>query len=94
MTNSFLLILSIGVPVLGSFILPVISRLSSKARNLAALLLISFPFVSSLLLLGPVLSGERITFLLSYANVNLRVSFIADTVAVGMALVSSFIYIA
>jgi proton-translocating NADH-quinone oxidoreductase chain N len=90
MTNSLLLVLSVIIPVLGAFFLPAINKISSKARNFFALVLVAFPFGIALRLLGPVLAGEKIHFFIQYPF-NFNLSFTADVVAVGMALVSSFI---
>jgi proton-translocating NADH-quinone oxidoreductase chain N len=88
--ENYYLLGCIFIPVLGSFLLPVIGRASEFARNLTALIMVSASLVFSILLAGPVLAGRVIT--ISH-ELPLGFNFIltADALAVFMAIVSSLV---
>ncbi|HVN67593.1 MAG TPA: proton-conducting transporter membrane subunit, partial [Candidatus Sulfotelmatobacter sp.] len=75
------ILLAVFVPVIGSFLLPLIGWRSKRARNVTALLLILVPLLASLALLPAAAAGERLSLFV----------FTADALAVFMALVSSLI---
>ncbi|HEX3045937.1 MAG TPA: NADH-quinone oxidoreductase subunit L [Bacillota bacterium] len=85
-----IILLAIFLPVLGSFLLPIIGRFSAKARNITAFLLVLGSFSASLSLVFPVLSGETPTFSFPIP-LGFDFIFAADALGVFMALVSSFI---
>ncbi len=78
------------IPLLGSFLLPLIGRLSARFRNYCALGLVLVTFLLSASLIGKVLSGQAITvsqqLVFGFSTV-----FTADGLAVFMASVASFI---
>jgi len=90
MNKENLLLLTVFVPIAGSFILPLAGRFSKRLRDLLAFILIAAPFIFSLKLIPDVLAGKIIivskTFPLGF---NFILS--ADCLAVFMAAVSSFI---
>ena len=90
MKIEFLLLSIVFVPVIGSIFLPLAGRFSAMLRNLLALALVSFSLVATLTLIPHLLSGNTITFRM---NLPLGLNFVltADTLAVFMAIVSSFI---
>ena len=79
---------AIFIPILGTFLVPLIGRVSLRIRNVFAFLCIASSFVLSLMMIPAVLSGRviefRATFPLGF-NLLLR----ADILAVFMACVSS-----
>jgi NADH:ubiquinone oxidoreductase subunit 5 (subunit L)/multisubunit Na+/H+ antiporter MnhA subunit len=85
-----IILVAIFLPVLGSFLLPIIGRFSAKARNITAFLLILGSFGASLSLVFPVLSGVTETFSFPIP-LGFDLIFNADALGVFMALVSSFI---
>ncbi|MCL6588421.1 MAG: NADH-quinone oxidoreductase subunit L [Firmicutes bacterium] len=85
-----IILLAIFLPILGSFLLPIIGRFSVKARNITAFLLILGSFGASLSLVFPVVSETTATFFLSIP-LGFDLIFTADALGVFMALVSSFI---
>lgn len=84
------LLFAVLTPVLGAFLLPLIGLVSSKIRNVFALVLVFLSFAASILLLGPVLSGKTTTVFIP-AVFGLDLIFSADALGVFMALVSSLI---
>lgn len=90
MNHNILLLSSIFVPTLGSFILPLAGRLSMRLRNALALIFIATPLVCSLALLSSAFTGAP-------ASVNqplvlgFNFVFLADGLAAFMAFVSSLI---
>ena len=90
MDLSLLLILCVAAPVFGSFILPLVGKASSGARNLLALALVAVSFFSAAALLPKAMSGSPVHFSV-ILPLGMTFSFYADALAVFMALVSSFI---
>lgn len=89
MSNESLMLTAVFLPVLGSFFLPLISRISESARNIFALLLVLGSLVCSSLLVPAVLGGSTITAVHSQS---LAMDFFyADKLAVFMAMVSSLV---
>jgi len=85
-----ILILTVFIPLIGAFGLPLVGFISPRLRNFVALALVVSSFVCSFSLLGPVLAGKTIIF--SKAVIPAcNFVFVADGLAVFMALVSSFI---
>ena len=82
--------LAILLPTAGAFVLPVIGRFSTKARNAIALLLVTASFGASLSLLGPVLSDKITTFSLAMP-LGFDMIFTADALGILMALAASFV---
>jgi NADH:ubiquinone oxidoreductase subunit 5 (subunit L)/multisubunit Na+/H+ antiporter MnhA subunit len=91
MHNETLLNLAVFIPVLGSFLLPGIGKLSKKARDFFALALVACSFVACAKLVPAILAGNTINIFLCHLNLpwGLNHIFYADAVAVFMALVSS-----
>jgi NADH:ubiquinone oxidoreductase subunit 5 (subunit L)/multisubunit Na+/H+ antiporter MnhA subunit len=85
------LVLSIVlVPILGAFLLPLIGMVSEKLRNLISLLLVLFALVLSVSLLPKVLAGQLITYNSAF-QLGINFTFVADNLAVFMAISSSLI---
>lgn len=91
MENNAILI-CILTPLLGSCILPLIGKVSSKIRNAAALMFVVVAFITSLCLLPPVLKGSPLS-LSFYVPLGLNFGFVADALAVFMAISASFVAI-
>lgn len=90
MTNNNLLLAVVFVPIIGAFFLPVIGKVSERARNGAASIFVLISLAASALLVPTVLSKTTVT--VSY-TLPLGFNFVltADALAVFMAIVSSFI---
>src|SRR3989339_577440 len=90
MSNEILLFCIVFVPVLGSFVLPVIGTFSEKARNLLALLLVAVSLIFSVKLLPIIISGQSIT--INYPLL-MSIDFVlhADMLAIFMAIASSLV---
>ncbi|MFA5859642.1 MAG: proton-conducting transporter membrane subunit, partial [Elusimicrobiota bacterium] len=84
------LLFAILTPVLGAFILPLVGRYSAAARNWLALVLIGIPLVFSLMCIPSVYSGEVLSFMYSLP-LGFNLTFVADPLAIFMAIVSSLI---
>ncbi|NVN93443.1 MAG: NADH-quinone oxidoreductase subunit L, partial [Desulfuromonadales bacterium] len=81
--------LAVFVPIVGAFLLPLMGAVSKGGRNLCAFALVGFSLLCSCLLLSPVLHGESVSLSLPFlAGNNL---FLADRLAVFMAIVSSLV---
>lgn len=89
MSNESLILIAVFVPVLGSFFLPLISKISESARNLFSLVFVLVSLVCSFLLLPAAGSSAGVTTLHSQSL--LMDFFHADTLAVFMAIVSSLV---
>jgi proton-translocating NADH-quinone oxidoreductase chain N len=90
MINKLLLLSAIFVPVIGAFALPVIGRMSEKARNALSLAFILVSLVSSSALIPSVLAGNVTTFARALP-VGFNMVFTADSLAVFMAVCSSLV---
>jgi NADH:ubiquinone oxidoreductase subunit 5 (subunit L)/multisubunit Na+/H+ antiporter MnhA subunit len=90
MNKEYLILLAVGVPLAGALLLPLIGYISSRLRNICALIFALVPFVISLKLIPAMQSGAVLT--LNYSlPLGLNFSFSADCLAVFMAGVSSLI---
>jgi proton-translocating NADH-quinone oxidoreductase chain N len=85
-----MLLIAVLAPVLGAFVLPIAGRISSKLRNSLSLAFILASFFCSLKLMPAVLSGTNIAFDWKLAS-GFQHIFVADNLAVFMAVFSSFI---
>ena len=90
MKKELVLFLIIFIPVIGALVLPFISRISASVRNGASLAVVAFSFVFSFLLLPLVLNNQSVT-ILKYFPLGFNFILSADSLAVGMAIVVSFI---
>ena len=90
MLHKSVLLATIFVPVLGSFLLPVVGKVSEKARNGLSLIFVLVSLVGSCILIPSVLSGSPITFSRTLP-VGFNLVFTADSLAVFMAVCSSLI---
>ncbi len=84
------LLSAIFIPVLGSFLLPFIGRISEKFRNALAFLFVLASFAASALLLPGVLAGQTVR-VGAELPLGFGVGFMADGLGVFMAMVSSFV---
>jgi len=90
MKNELVLILVIFIPLFGALLLPLISKAGVFLRNGFSLAVIVASFVLSLFLLPAALENQTITILKSFP-LGFNFTFSADCLAVGMAIVVSFI---
>jgi proton-translocating NADH-quinone oxidoreductase chain N len=84
------MILAVFIPLAGSLLLPLAGKLSSRLRNVMALLFVLASFALSASLLPTVISGRQIIVNIELP-LGLGVGFLADGLAVFMALVSSLV---
>ena len=89
MNDQCILLVLVLVPVLGALLVPVLGRVSAGCRNIFALACVLVPLAASLMLVPAVLSGvtTTISFNLGFGSC----VFVADRLAVFMALVSSLV---
>ena len=90
MTKMSTLFSIIYIPVVGAFLLPLIGYVSEKIRNLAALGLVLLSLILSIRILPSVLSNGPILFNMPLP-LGLSASFLADPLAVFMAITSSLV---
>ncbi len=88
--EQILLLLTVFIPVVGSFILPLSSRISTGVRNFLSFLFVFASLVGSLCLVPDVVTGGKVEV---FAQLPLGFNFVlvADCLAVFMAVVSSLI---
>lgn len=85
---SGVLLLCIGAPLLGAFLLPVLGKISPRVRNAFALLFVLTAFGSAVYALVALMKGEVLS--VSYTlPLGLSFGFLADALAVFMALAAS-----
>ncbi|MEG1998017.1 MAG: hypothetical protein RR051_06200, partial [Clostridiales bacterium] len=84
------LLACIFVPLIGSLLLPLFNRINAGFRNVMALLFVLTAFVSSAMLLNPALNGEPV-YLHWQLPLGLSIGFLADGLAVFMAMTSSLV---
>ena len=85
-----LLLLAILTPIVGAFLLPLIGRVSEKLRNILALLFVLVAFACSVIMLPSALAGRPAYFQV-WLPLGLSFGFLADSLAIFMAMISSFI---
>jgi NADH:ubiquinone oxidoreductase subunit 5 (subunit L)/multisubunit Na+/H+ antiporter MnhA subunit len=86
---ALLLYAAVFVPTIGSLVLPLVGRVSLRARNALAVVLVAAALVCSLSLLPSVFAGEVTRVLLPFPGFEL--AFQVDALAVFVAIVSSLI---
>ena len=88
--NTAILLAIVFVPVAGSFLLPAVGAVSTRARNLLSLILVLASLVGSCMLIPQVIAGNKITV---FKELPLGFNFVltADILAVFMAIVSSLV---
>ncbi|MCL2889045.1 MAG: NADH-quinone oxidoreductase subunit L [Eggerthellaceae bacterium] len=85
-----LLLLAILTPTLGAFILPAVGRISEKARDILALVLVLVAFGCSVAMLPSALADNPV-FMHVWLPMGMSFGFLADSLAIFMAMISSFI---
>ncbi|MDD5236743.1 MAG: NADH-quinone oxidoreductase subunit L, partial [Candidatus Omnitrophica bacterium] len=85
-----LLLLTVFIPILGSFFLPIAGRISKNFRNHLALAFVAASFLLSLIILPGVLAGKTIIFT-KFLPLGFNFVLYADGLAVFMSLVSSLV---
>jgi NADH:ubiquinone oxidoreductase subunit 5 (subunit L)/multisubunit Na+/H+ antiporter MnhA subunit len=85
-----LLLLAILTPIVGAFLLPLVGRASEKLRNILALLFVLVAFLCSVIMLPSALAGDP-TYIHVWLPLGLSFGFLADSLAIFMAMISSFI---
>jgi proton-translocating NADH-quinone oxidoreductase chain M len=96
MIEQLILLLIVFVPVVGAFLLPALGMLSTKLRNVFALLLVVFPLAGAIFAALPILSGSapyslKLDFSLGIPGFHLSFGLLADGLAVFMAIVSTLV---
>ena len=94
MSGQMCILIAVFVPFIGAFILPVVGVLSTKLRNLLALVFVFTSFIMAILLVPLILKNQlpevvlrmNLGFLGNYGTV-----FKADGLAIVMSMVSSFV---
>jgi len=90
MRPELILLITIFLPIIGSFVLPLIGRVSVRWRNLFSLGFILASFVLSLSMIPEALSGKNIIINKEFAG-GFNLVFVADNLAVFVAIFSSMI---
>ncbi len=90
MVNSNIILGIIFIPVIGAFILPLVSYFSKALRNGLAFVFVLLSFLLSTWLLPHAWEGNILVFGSSF-NHAFNLTFVADSLAVFMAMTSSFI---
>lgn len=90
MESQTLLLLVVLVPLIGAFLLPVVGKESRSFRSALSFVLVLVPFACLLFLLPEALSDSPVSLHVSLP-LGLSFGFLADGLAVFMALVSSFL---
>ena len=85
-----LLALTVAVPLIGAFSLPLAGRISERSRDWLAFVMVFCSFLFSLILLPNVLNWQTVK-IVQYFPLGLNISLTADPLAVFMALISSSI---
>lgn len=88
--ESSILILGIIIPLLGSLLIPVFGKISSKLRNAMALVFVASGFICAAIALGGVLAGEPISIRFSLP-LGFSFGLYGDALAVFMAMTASFV---
>jgi NADH:ubiquinone oxidoreductase subunit 5 (subunit L)/multisubunit Na+/H+ antiporter MnhA subunit len=88
--NGLTPVLCVLIPLLGACLLPLIGKKSPKARNAFALLFVATAFALSLAMLPAVIDGETPSVRVALP-LGLSFGFVADALALFMALASSFV---
>jgi len=83
-------LVTVLVPLIGAFLLPIFGRNSPKLRNLLALLMVAVSLGMSASLIGPVMSGKTATVFYQMPF-GLSLIFTADALGVFMAVTASMI---
>lgn len=78
------------VPIIGAFILPIAGKISSHLRSILALIFVSVPFILAIAALPAAVSGKPFSFDITLP-LGLSFGFLADGLAVFMAMISSFL---
>jgi len=86
--NSFWLIITVFIPIFGSFLLPLFSAISERVRNAFAVTLGAITFLGALNLIPSIWKGSPVSLVLQLPY-GLALHLNADPLAVFMALVSS-----
>ena len=89
MTGQTLLLLTVGIPLLGAFLLPIAGRVSPKFRNALAFVLVAAPLVLSILALPSSLKSPSVVQIT--LPLGLSFGLMADGLAVFMAISASLI---
>ena len=85
-----LLITAVALPVFGSFLIPLASRISTSVRNASAVLLGLFTFLAAAALFRPILAGQTVSMALGFP-LGFDLILQADSLSVFMAAVSAFV---
>lgn len=84
------LLLAILTPLIGAFVLPPVGKASERLRDVLAVLLVLVAFICSAALLPSALAGKP-AFFHVWLPLGMSFGFLADSLAVFMAMISSFI---
>jgi len=84
------MLLAVFLPVAGAFLLPFASKAGQKLRNILSLVFVLGSFICSVFLLKPALMNQPVSFRI-ILPLGLSFGFLADSLAVFMAMISSFV---
>lgn len=90
MSGEKILLMTVFIPIIGSCILPLLGRVSVQFRNVSALLLVAVSLAGSLTALTAAAGGAPFSYSLEIP-LGLSFGFLADGLAVFMAVVSSLV---
>jgi NADH:ubiquinone oxidoreductase subunit 5 (subunit L)/multisubunit Na+/H+ antiporter MnhA subunit len=90
MDSKALLMLIVFFPIVGAFTLPIAGKFSTRLRNILALIFVCVPFALSIAALPAAIRGQPFTFDITFP-LGLSFGFLADGLAVFMAMISSLL---
>ena len=90
MQDPAIILFCIFVPLLGSFLLPILGKINTSLRNVAALVFVLVSFITAALALQPALNGNPLLFQLELP-LGMSIGFLADGLAIFMAMTSSLV---
>ncbi len=90
MNYKFMILSIVFLPTAGAFILPLVGRIKSGLRNLAALIFVLVPLIFLLAMIPLALSAKTVTISREFA-LGYNLNFTADGLAIFMGCVSSLI---
>lgn len=90
MGSAAFILACVFVPLAGAFLLPIVGRVSPRIRNLLALLFVLVSFLCAAATLPQALTGAPTVIKLELP-LGMSLGFMADTLAVFMAMTSSFV---
>ncbi|MDR3551626.1 MAG: NADH-quinone oxidoreductase subunit L [Clostridia bacterium] len=90
MNSKVLLMFIVFFPIIGAFLMPIAGKISSRLRNILALIFVCVPFALSIVALPAAIGGQAFHFDITLP-LGMSFGFLADGLAVFMAMTSSFL---